>query len=163
MNTNNQVMAEMGVQLTALAFKGTALAVSKKIETIKLEKDLEKAKNKYEEIISQLLSEREEAVRIAQTFKSEVERYEISDEDISHLQSTIERVLRLLGEFGVNKPVKDIETIQSLINVDTLKAMQLLGFNYKEAIGEPLTDLCANKIRALDHNQRRGQGKQKNK
>lgn len=25
--------------------------------------------------------------------------------------------------------------------------MQLLGFNYKAAIGEPLTELCANKIR----------------
>ncbi len=25
--------------------------------------------------------------------------------------------------------------------------MQLLGFNYKAGIGEPLTELCANKIR----------------
>ena len=29
---------------------------------------------------------------------------------------------------------------------DTLKSMQLLGFNYKAAIGEPLTQLCANAI-----------------
>jgi hypothetical protein len=27
--------------------------------------------------------------------------------------------------------------------------MQLLGFNYKAAIGEPLTDICATAIRAV--------------
>ena len=37
-------------------------------------------------------------------------------------------------------------TIKELISVDTLKTMQLLGFNYKAAIGEPLTHLCANAI-----------------
>lgn len=31
-------------------------------------------------------------------------------------------------------------------DIDTLKSMQLLGFNYKAAIGEPLTQLCANAI-----------------
>lgn len=161
MSTNNQLLAEIGVQLTTLAVKGTASAVSNKIETIKLEKDLEKAKNKYEEIISQLLSEREEAVRIAQTYKSEVERYEISDDDIIHLQNTLARALELLSQFGVDKPIKEIDKIKSLISVDTLKAMQLLGFNYKDAIGEPLTSLCASKIMSLDSNNKRGLTKQK--
>lgn len=32
------------------------------------------------------------------------------------------------------------------IQVDTLRTMQLLGFNYKKAIGEPLTKLCADAI-----------------
>lgn len=36
---------------------------------------------------------------------------------------------------------------RQLISADTLRAMQLLGFNYKAGIGEPLTELCANKIR----------------
>lgn len=33
--------------------------------------------------------------------------------------------------------------------MDTLKTMQLLGFNYKAAIGEPLTEICANAITNL--------------
>ena len=50
-----------------------------------------------------------------------------------------------------NRKVKEIqvqgyEQIKELISVDTLKSMQLLGFNYKAAIGEPLTQLCANAI-----------------
>lgn len=42
--------------------------------------------------------------------------------------------------------VQGYEQIKELISVDTLKSMQLLGFNYKAAIGEPLTQLCANAI-----------------
>ena len=36
--------------------------------------------------------------------------------------------------------------IKELISVDTLKTMQLLGFNYKAAIGEPLTLMLKNFI-----------------
>ena len=36
-------------------------------------------------------------------------------------------------------------------NVDTLKTMQLLGFNYKEAIGIPLTKLCTQAIENLSN------------
>lgn len=42
--------------------------------------------------------------------------------------------------------VKGFKQIKSLITVDTLKAMQLLGFDYKAAIGSPLTRACANAI-----------------
>ena len=45
--------------------------------------------------------------------------------------------------------VEDLNNLLSLISVDTLRAMQLLGFNYKAAIGEPLTKLCADKISSL--------------
>lgn len=45
-------------------------------------------------------------------------------------------------------PVDSFEMIKDLISVDTLKTMQLLGFNYKAAIGEPLTELCASAISA---------------
>lgn len=34
-----------------------------------------------------------------------------------------------------------------LLNKDTLKTMQLLGFNYKEAIGLPLTEVCSDAIK----------------
>lgn len=46
----------------------------------------------------------------------------------------------------VTAQVQSYEQIKELISVDTLKTMQLLGFNYKAAIGEPLTQICANAI-----------------
>ncbi len=67
-------LAEMGVSLTTLAVKGTATAINTKIKSIKDEKNLEKVRNTYEEIVSELLSEREEAIRIAQAYKTELDR-----------------------------------------------------------------------------------------
>lgn len=139
-------LVELGTNLTSLAVKGTVSAISTKIKSIKLEKDVEIIKNKYEEIINELLSEREEAIRIAQVYKSEIERYEISDEDIKHLHNTVGKVLEILKAMNPATPLENYEQVKELISVDTLKTMQLLGFNYKEAIGEPLTQLCANAI-----------------
>jgi hypothetical protein len=155
------MLAEMGTNLTALAVKGTVSAVSTKIKTIKLEKNAEIIKNKYDEIINELLSEREEAIRIAQVYKSELDRYEISDEDIRHLHNTVEQVLEIFKAMSPETPIETYEQIKELIGVDTLKTIQLLGFNYKAAIGEPLTQLCANAILSKSKNSQNIVGKNK--
>lgn len=150
----------LGATLTELAVKGTATAVSSKLKAIKEEKNVERIRSTYDEIINELLNEREEAVRIAQAYKSELEKVVISDEDIQHLHNTVSRILEiikesqvasatLLGEEAVEavkKQVESYEQIKALISVDTLKTMQLLGFNYKVAIGEPLTLMLKNFI-----------------
>ena len=146
MDDQMSLLAETGLNLTALAVKGTVSAITTKIKAIKTEKDLEVVKNKYDELINELLSEREEAVRIAQIYKNEVDRLIISDKDIEHLNKTITQVLGLLPEFAPGMDVATLSQFQGLISVDTLKAMQLLGFNFKAAIGEPLTTICANAI-----------------
>lgn len=146
MDDQMNMLAETGISLTALAVKGTVSAVATKIKALRTEKDLETVRNKYDELINELLSEREEAIRIAQIYKSEVDRLEISDKDIEHLHSTISQVLSILRDMSPGIDIEGFSQFQSLINVNTLKAMQLLGFNFKAAIGEPLTTLCANAI-----------------
>ena len=153
--TYASALAEMGISLTTLAVKGTATAINSKIKSIKDEKNLEKVRNTYDEIISELLSEREEAIRIAQAYKTELDRIVISDEDIQHLHNTVSRVLEIIKSFQllsamskgedevqkVTAQVSSYEQLKELISVDTLKTMQLLGFNYKAAIGDPLTKI----------------------
>lgn len=150
----------LGTALAELAVKGTATAVSNKVRAIKEEKNIERIRNTYDEIISELLSEREEAVRIAQAFKAELEKVVISDEDIQHLHNTVSRILEIIKKMqissaepageeaveAVKAQVESYEQIKELISVDTLKAMQLIGFNYKSAIGEPLTLMLKNFI-----------------
>ena len=141
------IIAEMGINLTALALKGTTTAIHSKIESIKNDKNIETIRNTYDEIINQLLSEREEAIRIAQVYKEEFDKVQISDEDIEHLHNTVTKVLDILKSMNPqNTAIDSFESFKELISVDTLKTMQLLGFNYKAAIGEPLTELCANAI-----------------
>ncbi|BFL72957.1 hypothetical protein [Anaerococcus nagyae] len=46
----------------------------------------------YDGIINEILLEREEAVRIAQAYKSELDKIQIKDEDIKHLHKTVENI-----------------------------------------------------------------------
>lgn len=149
-------LVNLAASLTSLVLKGTATAVYSKIESIKNEKNIDKIRNAYDEIVNQLLSEREEALRIAQIYKQELEKVVISDEDIDYLQHTITKILDILkamqpidngkGDITNAYNIAAVEGMKNLISKDVLKTMQLLGFNYKAAIGEPLTELCANKI-----------------
>ena len=141
-----QPLVDMGVALAELAVKGTASTVSKKIRAIKDVKDAEKLRTTYDSIVNEVIQEREDAVRIAQAYKAELDRIIISDEDIQHLHATISRILDLIKQFSPDTPVESLETFKDLVSADTLKTMQLLGFNYKAAIGEPLTNLCAEAI-----------------
>lgn len=91
---------------------------------------------------------------------SELEKVVISDEDIQHLHNTVSRILEIIKKMQiasaerispeavsiVESQVESYEQIKELISVDTLKTMQLIGFNYKSAIGEPLTLMLKNFI-----------------
>lgn len=144
----------LGASLSELAIKGTAITISSKIKAIKEERNAEKIRNTYDEIVNELLAERQEAIRIAQVYKSEFEKVSISDEDIHHLHNTVERVLEIIKEMQIAsgsgdelpKQLEEFEQIKEFISVDTLKTIQLLGFNFKAAIGEPLTMILRNWI-----------------
>ena len=111
-----QPLVEMGVSLTELAVKGTVSAVSKKIRAAKEIKEVEKLRSTYDEIINEILLEREEAVRIAQAYKSELDRMFISDEDIEHLHNTVARLLEIIKSFqlisAMAKGAEEVEKVQ---------------------------------------------------
>lgn len=143
MNYVDEKLIELGVNLTGLAVKSTASTVQKKISAAKAKKNDKNTIEVYDEIVNELIEERAEAIRIAQSYKNELEKYEISDKDIEHLNKTISTVLDILKEVSPGIDLNMFNKFKKLISVDTLKAMQLIGFNYKKAIGEPLTELCS--------------------
>ena len=149
--TTINILSEMATNLTSLAVKGTVTAIHSKIESVKSEKNEDTLRATYDEIINELLSEREQTIRIAQAYKEELDRVYISDEDINHLHNTVSKVLDIIKGLSPQKEdvLSNIEPLKDLISVDTLKTMQLLGFNYKAAIGEPLTQLCAETINRI--------------
>lgn len=144
-----EALVNAGIELAKLAVKGTATIVNSKIKALKNEKNIDQLRNSYDEIISGLLSERDEAIRIAQAYKQEYERVNISDEDIEYLHRTLEKLIEILTSFIIveKQQENNMKKLVALFNKDTLKTMQLLGFNYKEAIGQPLTEVCSNAIR----------------
>lgn len=144
-----EALVKAGIELGTLTFKGTTTLVNSKIQSLKEERNADKLRNTYDEIVNELLSEREQAIRIAQAYKEEYEKVHIDDKDIEYLHNTLERVISLLSSFTNVEDGKEdsMKQLVALLNKDTLKTMQLLGFNYKEAIGEPLTEVCSNAIR----------------
>lgn len=64
-----------------------------------------------------------------------------------HFRSAfIGRMPDVMSTFAPDTDLQSFESRKALISVDTLKAMQLLGFDYKKAIGDPFTAVCAQAI-----------------
>lgn len=93
----SDALLKAGVELGVLAVKGTTTLVNSKIQSIKDERSAEKLRNTYDEIINELLSEREQAIRIAQAYKEEYEKVNINDEDIEYLHKTLTQIKFLLN------------------------------------------------------------------
>lgn len=117
-------------------------------------KDKEATIAKYEELFSSLINENQELKRVALGYKDEYEKMNITDDNIEYLRNTFNRVLELVTNMGEEdeEQRKNIEQFANLIDVDTLKTMQLLGFNYKQAIGEPLTGIVNHYITNVYNN-----------
>lgn len=144
-------IAEMGTKLTVLATTNLAATVTSRFSVIRQQKKTEEICNAYEEIVNELLADRAQAISIASAYQAELNRFEITDADIEHLQRTVSRVLGLLQSLSADSTQESMavfRSVESLLSRDTLKAMQLLGFDYKKAIGDPLTEVCADNIRA---------------
>ncbi|HEM6181978.1 TPA: hypothetical protein U2C07_001349 [Streptococcus suis] len=139
-----------GIELGILAVKGTTAKINSKIQSMKTEREADKLRSAYDDIVNELIIERAEALRIAQIYKEEYEKVTIKDEDIEYLHNTLIRIISLFNSFGnvTEEQTVSFQQMAELLNKDTLKTMQLLGFNYREAIGEPLTEVCANTIKS---------------
>lgn len=96
-NKELELLEQLSKSLTILSTKGTVSATEARIRAMQVEKDIEKIKNQYDEIVNELIAERAEAIRIAQIYRNEIEKYEISDTDIEHLHNTV------MHGFGYNK------------------------------------------------------------
>ena len=50
------------------------------------------------------------------------------------------------------KLIESLDAFKSLLSIQTLNVLQLIGFNFKQGIGEPLTDLLKNIINGSNKN-----------
>ena len=134
---------------TAFAKSITEVTVEKvtnKITQIKLNHDLKKQVTDYEQLINDLLDNKNKLELAARNYKERLEQVTISDSDIESLHKTVSTVIKLvmpLSQSENKTDEKSIDVLLNLLNSDTLKTLQLLGYNYKKAIGEPLTQITS--------------------
>lgn len=142
-------LVTLGTTLANVISRNTVSFVGNKMKLAKEKKDLESQSLAYTEIINSLLRDKEELTMIAREYKQAYEQVTISDDDIAYLHNTLKQAIEVLNSFSPQKEETQLamNAIIELLNKDTLKTMQLIGFNYKEAIGEPLTEVCSEAIK----------------
>lgn len=138
---DNQIVAQLSANLVETAARNSASFISNKIRAAKAKKNDKETINELEEIISDLLNDKSEIQRIAQAYEQELVSQKITEDDIKYIT---ENILPIFSEFIPNKV--QIEQMKKILSVESLTIMQLIGFNYKQAIGEPLTLLTRKAI-----------------
>lgn len=140
-------LAELGIRLGESAIRNTAGAIANKIQAVKAKKNDQETIHELEEIISSLISDKNELVQIAQAYEQEFVAQQISEENIKYITDNLLPVLKGLAEqtpgdekdSGTQNLEKAIDALAPLLSVQMLTVLQLVGFNFKKAIGEPLT------------------------
>lgn len=143
-----KVIAQFGIATS----KNTAEKISDKLRTIKVSKNKDEIINNYEQIINDLISDKYELIRIADIFQQQLVAQTISDDEIIYITQKVIPILEELLSNSNEDTAQDIsdliEVLKPLLSKETFNILQLLGFNFKQALGDPLTKLIRSSILA---------------
>jgi hypothetical protein len=141
------------LQLANTAARNTAASIIDRITVSKKTKQAQETITELEEIVSSLLSDKNGLLLIAQAYEQELVAQKISEGDIKYISEKFVPVLRKFAESAANSEGQDsadtqqmIDLLQPLLSVEMVTVLQLIGFNFRKAIGEPLTELVSRLI-----------------
>ena len=148
-NFNPEVVklaSQQGISL----IKHTAQSIGNRMRLAKASDNKDDTINELEQIIRDMTSEINKLVGIIQMYEQELIAQKISDKDIEFIASEIiplvEQILKESDDEDFNKISDSIKVLKPLLSKETLHILQLVGFNFKKAIGDPLTHLIAQSI-----------------
>lgn len=140
-------------QLTDLTLKHSAATVAERIKTTKAAKSDKETISVLEEIINELINERNELQRISNALKEHIVAETISESDIKYINENLLDIIEhvIASDTSENSVSREnytqwVATLEKVLSPELLKILQLLGLNYREAIGVPLTKMIAAKI-----------------
>lgn len=138
-------IATLAAELASIAVRNTASAVFTRVKAIRTGKQHAEQVNELNAIINELVDDRNQLIAIAQAFEQELVAQRISNDDISYITEKLipaaERLMELTGGGQDAQVTETIDLLKTVVSVEMLTVMQLVGFNFKRAIGEPLTKL----------------------
>ncbi len=140
--------AQLGIQLTEVVVRNAAPMIFDRIRAIKSKKSDQEKISELEQIIYNLIDDKSELATIAQAYKEQLVAQQISDDDITYIVDTVVPALKELVEKtqtgnaeAARQLDEGIDLLTPLLSAEMLTVLQLVGFNFKKAIGEPLTFL----------------------
>lgn len=141
-------LVSLSSELAIVAGKVTVETIIDKIQTIK------KLKNKNEsiegliEIINGLIDDKNRLIQISRAYEEKLINQKITDTEIDYVTESLIPLIKTMLDGTDNKKEleQQIDIIKSICSKETINILQILGFNFKKAIGEPLTELVASLI-----------------
>lgn len=151
MNVTPEIIA-LGTELASIIGRKSVEAIFDRINSAKKKGDKDEIIGNLEEIINDLISDKNSLIQISQAYEEILITQKISEDEIDYITTSIIPLLEdLFGQSNSENMEKFqavIDSIKSLISKESFNIMQMLGFNFKKAIGEPLTDLISSLIKA---------------
>ncbi|MDE8310494.1 hypothetical protein PT166_01930, partial [Erysipelothrix rhusiopathiae] len=158
---DNKVLIELGVQVSKIAAQSTVSFIGDKIKTAKSLGDKDRTISALEEIIDDLIQDKRSLIEIAQKYEEITSFQKITEEDVEYitisLVPVLEKVLRQAALMSEDPNAIDelevvIDTMKPIVSIETFNILQMLGFNFRDAIGQPLTELIQSLILSKAHN-----------
>lgn len=141
------IIEELTTQAATIMMQNTASIIAAKVQSIKAKKNDKEAVAELTEIINDLVEENARLQSLAQAYKQELVAQQITAEDIEYITETLIPLLEDMMRSGEKSvPQSTFDVMRQLLSKETLNVLQLLGFNFKQAIGVPLTHLLADFI-----------------
>ncbi len=133
----------LSIRLGEAAARNTAAGVADRVNALRARKDARETVSQLEEIVNDLIADKIELLGIAQAFEQDLVAQRITPEQAAALVDAVVPTLKLMAEAGGSQGPSSIEPLLTLLTPDMIGALQLLGFNFRKALGEPLTQLLA--------------------
>lgn len=140
---------QLGADLAATAAKNGARVIAESVRSLRAAKKTDETISGLEEIIQELIDDKARAIGIAQAYQQELVAQRLNPGDILYISETILPLVKQFAEASGNDASKSdqfMKAVESFLSVETVNVMQLLGFNFRRGIGEPLTDLVRQAI-----------------
>lgn len=148
-------VSEALVRLAEVAARNTASAIQTRVRKAKASKQNENTINELGEIINQLVDDRNELMGIANVLREQLVAQRITDEEITYITEKLIPTVEKLIELGGGEDNDALDALKAIVSAETLTVLQLVGFNFKAAVGEPLTEVVAGYVGALAPKQSR--------
>ena len=141
----------LGTEVATIAGRKSVESIFDKIKMLKQKGDKDEIISNLEEIINELIADKNSLIQISQAYEEKLITQKITENEIDYIT---ESVIPLLEDFlkqgndDGGKIQEGLNAIKPLLSKETFTIMQILGFNFKKAVGEPLTELLASFIRS---------------
>lgn len=142
----------LGTELATIAGRRSVEVIFDKIGALKKKGNKDEIISNLEEIINELIADKNRLIQISQAYEENLITQRITQDEINYITNSIiplcEEIITASNPDQAANIQSGIDVIKPILSKEIFNILQILGFNFKEAIGEPLTEFVASFIRS---------------